>query len=192
MNARKLLVLGMLVTLTLLIAACGGDPAAESSDVEPEATAVESDATATSIPAEPTATEEAVEPTATTEMVEATATAEPTATSEASDADAGSEEGEAVSAGDPEAGEQHFSEVCAACHGPGGEGIEGLGKDLTTSEFVAGLSDEELLAFIQEGRPVDHPDNTTGVAMPPRGGNPDFSDEQLLDIIAHIRTLQEQ
>lgn len=183
MNARKLLVLGMLVTLTLLLAACGGDPAAESGDVEPEATAVENDATATSIPAEPTATEEAVEP---------TATAEPTATSEASEADAGSEEAEVVSAGDPEAGEQHFSEVCAACHGPGGEGIEGLGKDLTTSEFVAGLSDEELLAFIQEGRPVDDPDNTTGVAMPPRGGNPDFSDDQLLDIIAHIRTLQEQ
>lgn len=192
MNARKLLVLSMLVTLTLLLVACGGEPVIERGDVEPEATAVEDNATATSVPAEPTATEDVAEPTVPTEAVEATATAEPTATSETSATDDGSGEAEAVSAGDPEAGEQHFGEVCAACHGPGGEGIEGLGKDLTTSEFVAGLSDEELLAFIQEGRPVDHPDNTTGVAMPPRGGNPDFSDEQLLDIIAHIRTLQEQ
>lgn len=193
MNTRKLLVITTLVTVMLLLAACGGQPAAESSDAEPAATAVEVQATETAAPAEPTATDAPAEPTATEEAVDPTATTEPTATSEPAKEENDSEESEAetVSAGDPEAGEEFFGEVCSACHGPGGEGIEGLGKDLTTSEFVAGLSDEELLAFIQEGRPVDHPDNTTGVAMPPRGGNPDFTDEQLLDIIAHIRILQE-
>lgn len=198
MKARKLLVIGTFLTIMLLLAACGGQPAAESGDAEPNAPAAEVQATATTTPAEATATEEMVDPTATEEPVDPTATVEPTVTSETSESDDDSEEPEpteatdVVSAGDAKAGADHFSEVCSACHGPGGEGIEGLGKDLTNSEFVAGLSDEELLAFIQEGRPADHPDNTTGVAMPPRGGNPDFTDEQLLDIIAHIRTLQEQ
>lgn len=189
MNTRKLLVLGTLATLMLYLVACGGEPGGASIDVQP---------TDTTTPVEPTATEVEIEPTATTEPAEPTATTEPTPTSEASETDEGSEEPEApeeeevVSAGDADAGEEHFSQVCAACHGPGGEGIEGLGKDLTTSEFVVDLSDQELLEFIQQGRPVDHPDNTTGVEMPPRGGNPDFTDEQLLDIIAYIRTLQEE
>ncbi|MDT8306673.1 MAG: c-type cytochrome [Anaerolineae bacterium] len=100
-------------------------------------------------------------------------------------------ETETVSAGDPEAGEVLFDQVCIACHGPGGEGIEGLGKPFTTSEFIPAQSDQELLEFIKQGRPVGHPDNTTGVDMPPKGGNPALTDEQILDIIAYIRTVHE-
>jgi mono/diheme cytochrome c family protein len=88
-----------------------------------------------------------------------------------------------------ERGEALFNTTCIACHGPGGEGIEGLGKPLTTSEFAAGLTDGELLAFIDAGRPADDPLNTTRIAMPPRGGNPSLSDADLLDIIAYVRTL---
>lgn len=98
---------------------------------------------------------------------------------------------ETVSAGDPANGEELFNQVCIACHGPGGEGVEGLGKPFTTSEFVASNSDQELLEFVKQGRPIDHPDNTTGVDMPPKGGNPALTDEQILDIIAYIRTLHE-
>ncbi len=93
--------------------------------------------------------------------------------------------------GDPEAGKTQFDMVCIACHGPGGEGIEGLGKPFTTSEFLLTVSDQELLDFIKTGRPISHPDNTTGVDMPPKGGNPALTDEQLTDIIAYIRTLHE-
>ncbi len=96
-----------------------------------------------------------------------------------------------VSAGDPAAGETKFNEVCIACHGPGGVGIENLGKPFTTSEFVRGSSDEELLAFVQKGRPMSDPANTTGVDMPPKGGNPALTDAQILDIVAYIRTLQQ-
>lgn len=96
-----------------------------------------------------------------------------------------------VSAGDPSAGEAKFNEVCIACHGPGGTGIEGLGKPFTTSEFVHGSSDEELLTFVKNGRPMSDPANTTGVDMPPKGGNPALTDEQILDIIAYIRSLQQ-
>lgn len=99
---------------------------------------------------------------------------------------------ETVSAGDPAAGEEQYNQVCIACHGPGGEGVEGLGKPFTTSEFVASQSDQELLEFVKQGRPIDHPDNTTGVDMPPKGGNPALTDDQILDIIAYIRTIQEE
>ncbi|NLF66759.1 MAG: cytochrome c [Chloroflexi bacterium] len=99
--------------------------------------------------------------------------------------------GEEVAAGDAAHGEELYNQVCIACHGEGGQGIEGLGKPFTTSEFIADQSDQELLDFIKTGRPVGHPDNTTGVDMPPKGGNPALTDEDILDIIAYIRTVQE-
>jgi disulfide bond formation protein DsbB len=101
------------------------------------------------------------------------------------------EEALAVSAGDPVVGEEKFNEVCIACHGAGGIGIEGLGKDMTTSEFISGQNDEELLAFINTGRPIGDPLNTTGIDMPAKGGNPALTDDQILDIIAYMRTLQQ-
>ena len=60
---------------------------------------------------------------------------------------------------------------------------------MTTSEFIAGLSDEELIAFVKVGRRISDPLSTTGVDMPPKGGNPALTDEQLIDIIAFIRTI---
>lgn len=97
----------------------------------------------------------------------------------------------ATSAGDAVAGKAQFDTVCIACHGPGGVGVEGLGKPFTTSEFLLSVNDEELLTFIKTGRPISDPANTTGVDMPPKGGNPALTDEQLMDIIAYIRTLHE-
>lgn len=103
---------------------------------------------------------------------------------------AGSSE-QLVSEGDAAAGEPLFQSTCAACHGPDGKGLPNLGKDFTGSEFVTEQSDAELVAFIKEGRPVSDPANTTGVDMPPKGGNPALTDEDLFDIVAYIRTLQE-
>ena len=96
----------------------------------------------------------------------------------------------AASLGDPEAGEEKYNEVCIACHGPGGEGIEGLGKPFTSSDFLREQSDQEMLEFIKIGRPSGDPLNTTGVDMPPKGGNPALTDEQIMDIVAYVRTLQ--
>ena len=97
----------------------------------------------------------------------------------------------AMPVGDPEKGKEQFNTVCIACHGEGGVGIEGLGKPFTTSEFLLTVSDAELLQFIKTGRPISDPANTTGVDMPPKGGNPALTDEQLIDIIAYVRTLHE-
>lgn len=94
-------------------------------------------------------------------------------------------------AGDAAHGEELFNQVCIACHGEGGAGIEGLGKPFTTSEFIRSQSDTELLEFVKMGRPIGDPANTTGVDMPPKGGNPALTDQDLADIIAYIRTLQE-
>lgn len=97
-----------------------------------------------------------------------------------------------VAAGDPAAGEERYNSVCISCHGEEGVGVEGLGKPLNTSEFVSQQSNQELLEFIKQGRPASDPANTTGVDMPPKGGNPALSDQEILDIIAYIRQLQEE
>jgi len=82
-----------------------------------------------------------------------------------------------------------FVASCSACHGSHGEGMEGLGKPLGTSAFVASKTDEDLIRFIKSGRPSWDSDNTTGVDMPPKGGNPALSDEQLKEIVTYIRSL---
>lgn len=87
-------------------------------------------------------------------------------------------------------GQALFSTTCFACHGFDARGIPGLGKNLVDSTFVHGLSDADLLTFIVEGRAITDPLNTTGVAMPARGGNPSLTDDQILSIIAYMRSLQ--
>jgi disulfide bond formation protein DsbB len=87
-------------------------------------------------------------------------------------------------------GTKLFAQTCIACHGAGGVGMAGKGKTLINNTFVNGLDDDGLLAFIQKGRDPGDPLNTTGVAMPPKGGNPALSEDDLLDIISYLRTLQ--
>ncbi|MCE7967273.1 MAG: hypothetical protein DYG94_00805 [Leptolyngbya sp. PLA3] len=83
-----------------------------------------------------------------------------------------------------------FVASCSSCHGADGGGVEGLGKSLKDSEWAKGKSDDELLAFIKQGRPIWDAENTTGIDMPPKGGNPALTDEDIRAIIKHIRTLQ--
>src|SRR5689334_20431667 len=40
------------------------------------------------------------------------------------------------------AGKTIYSSICFACHGPDAHGIPGLGKDLVTSTFVHGQTDD--------------------------------------------------
>jgi len=94
-----------------------------------------------------------------------------------------------TSSGDVAAGIEIYAGTCIACHGPNGEGIAGLGKPWVGSQFINSRTDAEMLAFLIEGRPSDHPENTTGIAMMPRGGNPSLTDDDLLDLIAYMRTL---
>lgn len=85
-----------------------------------------------------------------------------------------------------------FASTCSACHGKDAKGLPNLGKDLVHSTFCKGLDDDGLLAFVKRGRDPSDPQNTTKVGMPPRGGNPALSDDDLLDVIAYVRSLQKQ
>lgn len=84
-----------------------------------------------------------------------------------------------------------FKKTCVACHGENGEGIEGLGKDWTTSDYIASSSDDELVAFLKVGRTADDPLNTTGVLMPPKGGDPTLTEDDLYNVVAFMRTLND-
>jgi disulfide bond formation protein DsbB len=97
----------------------------------------------------------------------------------------------AAKAGDATRGRQVFTQSCSACHGPDAKGLPNLGRDMTTSTFIKGQNDTQLLDFIKKGRPVTDPANTTKVDMPPKGGNPALTDAQLMDIIAYIRSVQQ-
>ena len=95
-----------------------------------------------------------------------------------------------VQAGDPVNGSTVYKGTCAACHGPDLQGVDGLGKGLVPNEFVATNTEEELASFINIGRPADDPANMTGVDMPPRGGNPSLTDQDLRDVSAYLKAQQ--
>lgn len=86
-------------------------------------------------------------------------------------------------------GKTSYGIFCANCHGAAGEGEESFGPPLKQNVFTRGMNDEALLRFIIHGRPVDDPFNISGVAMPPRGGFPSLTDDQIRGIIAYIRVL---
>ncbi|MDP6822021.1 MAG: c-type cytochrome [Dehalococcoidia bacterium] len=79
---------------------------------------------------------------------------------------------------------------CLTCHGADGRGVAGLGKDLIENEFMDGLSEAELVEFIKVGRGPSDAGNTTGIAMPAKGGNPSLSDDDIVAIIAYIDSLK--
>ena len=60
----------------------------------------------------------------------------------------------------------YFVDYCSACHGEDARGAEGLGVDLVTSQFVAGLDDAGLREFLIQGREETAPDSVTGELMP--------------------------
>lgn len=127
----------------------------------------------------------AAAPTTTPEVtVEATSEAAVEATAEPTGAVTWNLDPQAVAAG-----ETAFSTVCTACHGFTGQGIQGLGKSLVGTDFINSQSDEELAAFIIKGRDISDPLNTTGVMMPARGGNPALGDQDVVHIVAYIRSL---
>lgn len=88
------------------------------------------------------------------------------------------------------AGREKFLKTCAQCHGQDANGMPKLGKGLHDNQFVQARSDLEMVEFLKIGRRPTDPLNTTGVDMPPRGGNPALTDQDLLMIIKFVRSLQ--
>ncbi len=86
-------------------------------------------------------------------------------------------------------GKKEFSS-CAGCHAADATGVTGLGKSLVGTDFIDKISDEDLAALIKNGRSISDPANTTGIDMPPKGGNPALNDEKIDALVAYIRSLQ--
>ncbi|MEN8235818.1 MAG: cytochrome c, partial [Actinomycetota bacterium] len=87
-----------------------------------------------------------------------------------------------TSSGTQSRGEQLAVESCTSCHGADFEGVDKLGPGLRGNAYIRDHTDEELVAFIKEGRPREADDNTTGIAMPAYGGNPRLTDDDLAEI----------
>jgi mono/diheme cytochrome c family protein len=87
-------------------------------------------------------------------------------------------------------GSQRFQGTCATCHGKDANGLPKLGKSLLMNPFIMEKNDDELALYIKTGRLASDPANTTGVAMPPLGGNPALTDDDVKAIVAYLRTLQ--
>jgi len=86
-------------------------------------------------------------------------------------------------------GRDLYIAMCSSCHGPSGEGMDGLGLPFTTSAFIKDSTDKEIIMLVKMGRPIWDIANTTGVDMPSKGGNPAMSDDDLNNIITYIRSI---
>jgi len=101
----------------------------------------------------------------------------------------GSSERDSQAAAAKAHGQQIFTTTCATCHGTDGTGIKGLGKSLVASDFVKKASDDQLVDMLNKGRDAKDPLNSTGVAMPPKGGNAALTDKDLQDVVLYLRSL---
>lgn len=85
--------------------------------------------------------------------------------------------------GDPEKGEKLYNGTCVACHGPDGKGaFDGI-PDLNGKRGRLVKPDDLLFDHMRDGFQSDG----SFMAMPPKGGNPDLGDQDLVDILAYLR-----
>lgn len=89
--------------------------------------------------------------------------------------------------GDPRLGKRWFSQVCAGCHGPNGEGYEGAGSGtaIGRSGFLSKASDGFIRYIIKHGR-----SNTPMRGFAGADGLANLTDQEIDDIIAYLRVLQ--
>lgn len=85
--------------------------------------------------------------------------------------------------GDPVHGEELYSQTCIACHGPDGKGaIAGI-PDLTLTNGRLSKSNDVLMANVING----YQSEGSLMAMPPKGGNPELSEQDIADVLAYLR-----
>jgi mono/diheme cytochrome c family protein len=92
--------------------------------------------------------------------------------------------------GNAATGAKLYMQSCASCHGPRGHGMPHQGLTLRQSVYVSELSDLDLVQFLRHGRTADDPTSAMKLPMPAKGNNPNLTDVDLMDIVAHMRTLQ--
>ncbi len=85
--------------------------------------------------------------------------------------------------GDAMLGETVYSQTCIACHGADGKGtIQGV-PDFTSAKGRLTKTDDILLTNMING----YQSEGSLMAMPPMGGNPDLTDQDMADILTYLR-----
>jgi mono/diheme cytochrome c family protein len=89
--------------------------------------------------------------------------------------------------GDPNRGATLYGQNCATCHGANLEG--GIGAVLNPIDKLPGVSNPLdpafLIQIITNGRQPQTGDPKS-IAMPPKGGNPNLTDQNIKDLAAYI------
>ena len=80
-------------------------------------------------------------------------------------------------------GQSIYGTTCIACHGANGKGAVAGTPDFTAASGPLSKPDSVLLEHIMNGFKSEG----TQLAMPPRGGNPGLSDEDIRTVLAFIR-----
>jgi len=83
---------------------------------------------------------------------------------------------EGTQAADYRNGIRIYAEHCEYCHGPGGEGMGGMGELRAWDQLMK--TDEELFAIVRDGKRV----------MPGYDGM--LTSEDILDVISYMRTFR--
>lgn len=81
-------------------------------------------------------------------------------------------------------GEAIYKQTCVACHGAGGAGSLPGAPDLTKASGPLAKPDAALFKNIKEG--FQSPGSP--LAMPPKGGNPALTDEDIRSVIQYMRS----
>ncbi len=89
----------------------------------------------------------------------------------------------ALRPGDPQAGREVYNSVCVACHAEDGTGLITGVPNFTLAGGQLEKSDEVLLRNIIDG----YQSPGSPMAMPPRGGDPDLTDQDLRNALSFIR-----
>lgn len=87
-----------------------------------------------------------------------------------------------VPGGDPAAGSKIFHETCVACHGEDGHGAIPGAPDFTKKGGVLSKPMDTMADHIKNG--FQKPGNP--MAMPPKGGNPNLTDQDIRNVHAYL------
>jgi len=84
--------------------------------------------------------------------------------------------------GDWKAGDKDYHQTCVACHGEDGKGTVPGTPDFTKKGGALAKPHEVVSKHIKNG--FESPG--AALSMPPKGGNPDLTDEDIEDVHAYL------
>jgi len=85
-------------------------------------------------------------------------------------------------------GKHMYDQNCLPCHGSDGVGAFAGISDLTQAEaFNAGMASDEVLFKYLEPIKQGVKSSSGGVSMPPKGGNPNLTDQDIREVLKYMR-----